>query len=122
MKQLDICDETYVTANPDDLVRPLCDRAFWQDRGVDARPYEDRGPLGRRWTLSGALVGTAELWLEPWSDGTIVHTFVQADPSSSRSDRWLRARFGRPLKHRVLALKADVDAARPAGTSRTIAR
>lgn len=34
-----------------------------------------------RWTVSGALVGTMEVWLEPVLDGTMLHYFLRADPA-----------------------------------------
>jgi hypothetical protein len=32
-----------------------------------------------RWTVTGALVGSSEIWLEPVGDGTVVHYYLRAD-------------------------------------------
>ena len=42
---------------------------------------EDRGPSGQRWTVTGALTGTMEVWLEPMMDGVLLHYFLHAEPA-----------------------------------------
>ena len=41
--------------------------------------YEDRGLKGLRWTVTGELVGSAELWVEPHLDGVVLHHFLRVD-------------------------------------------
>ena len=63
--------------------------------------YDDRGPLGDRWTVTGALVGTAEVWLEEHGDGTVVHAYLRVDPRGYRASpepsrrRQVAARYAR---------------------------
>ena len=87
---VDIVDELFIVATP-------CQRAdrwsatppggsVWLP-GVRLSSYDDRGPLGVRWTVSGALTGTAEVWLEEHGDGTIVHAYLRADPATTDARR-----------------------------------
>ncbi len=49
--------------------------------------FMDRGDKGVRWSISGALVGSSEIWLEPFADGVIVHYYLRADLPTSSSAR-----------------------------------
>ncbi len=53
-------------------------RTLWPD--LDLQVVTDRGAAGLRWTVTGALVGSMEVWLEPVLDGTLLHYFLRADP------------------------------------------
>ncbi|MGH3425306.1 MAG: SRPBCC family protein, partial [Nocardioidaceae bacterium] len=66
MPLLDLVDETYVVAGPARLRTLLCDEQAWRTWFPDLalRCFDDRAELGKRWTVSGALVGTCEIWLE----------------------------------------------------------
>jgi len=103
-------------------------RSWWPD--LELTVFQDRGDAGVRWTVTGALVGTSEVWLEPAGDGTIVHYYLRADPTvagsatepvTGRPDRLARmaARVARDhavaLKRRVNALKDELEAGRPVG-------
>ena len=113
---LDVVDETFVLAPVSELREVFCDEKSWQAFGIELQCYEDRADLGKRWTLSGALTGTAEVWLEQAHGGVVVHVYVQADPTSRRSAARLRRRIARPIKQWVLDVKTGHDMARPAGT------
>lgn len=115
MPTLDIVDETFIVAPLAELLETLCDEAAWRALGLDLTCYEDRGDLGKRWTLSGRLSGTAEVWLEPGFDGVTVHVYLRADPVGRGNARRLRSRYARPVKRWVLDVKAGYDRARPAG-------
>lgn len=94
----------------------------------------DRGLEGIRWTVTGALVGSAEIWLEAFSDGVIVHYYLRADPTipgsrtesrdftaSPRAQRELatmRARHATRWKQTVWALKDELEAGRSTGMPR----
>ena len=52
-------------------------RALWPD--LDLEVVTDRGAAGFRWTVTGALVGSMEVWLEPVLDGTVLHYFLRAE-------------------------------------------
>src|SRR5664280_2769895 len=74
--------------------------------------------------LTGRLVGSSEVWLEPWGDGTLLHCYLRADltgPGSAtevrcgrpaRLARLARAeghRHGRHVKRCVNALKDELE-------------
>jgi hypothetical protein len=90
---------------------------MWKAHGMDVRCYEDRGIAGKRWTLSGSLTGTAEVWLEPSHGGVIVHVYLRADPRSRRSGAGVARRYAVPVKRWILDVKSGYDIARPAGTA-----
>ncbi len=79
---VDVVDETFVAVRPEVLVFEFATpdrwRMLWPD--LDLRVVTDRGPAGLRWTVTGALVGSMEVWLEPVLDGTLLHYFLRADP------------------------------------------
>jgi hypothetical protein len=80
---VDLIDETFVVAAPAILAERLRDpavvRRAWP--GLDLVVFMDRGDAGIRWTITGDLVGSCEIWLEPFGDGAIVHYFLRADPT-----------------------------------------
>ncbi|HEX6073905.1 MAG TPA: polyketide cyclase / dehydrase and lipid transport [Micromonosporaceae bacterium] len=83
MPAIDLVEETFVAAHPA-LVRarvatPEFLRELWPD--LRLRVSEDRGREGLRFVVAGALTGTAEVWLEEWADGVIVHLYLRADPA-----------------------------------------
>ena len=132
MPLVDLIDETYVAAPPAALAARLRDpalwRAWWPD--LELTVFQDRGDAGVRWTVTGALVGTSEVWLEPAADGTVLHYYLRADPTARRSAtrpiegdprrlERLARRIARAhavaLKRRVNALKDELEAGRPVG-------
>jgi hypothetical protein len=115
MPALDIVDETFVRAPVDALRATLCNEAAWAALGMNAHCYEDRGDAGKRWTLFGALTGTAEVWLEQNFGGVLVHIYIRADPRGNVSPARLRARYAHRVKRWVLDIKTGYDMARPAG-------
>jgi hypothetical protein len=83
MNSIQVADETFVCADPADVGSAVADPASWRRWWPDLRlsVIEDRGPAGQRWTITGALTGTMEVWLEGSSDGVILHYFLHAEPS-----------------------------------------
>lgn len=83
MSSVDVVDETFLVVPPRSLAAIFADpercRRYWPD--LRLRVYADRGDEGLRWTVSGALVGTMEVWLEPVLDGTVLHYYLRADPA-----------------------------------------
>jgi hypothetical protein len=79
---VDVVDETFVAVPPGvlaaEFATPAQWRALWPD--LDLEVVTDRGAAGFRWTVTGALVGSMEVWLEPVLDGTVLHYFLRADP------------------------------------------
>lgn len=83
MPHVDLLDETFVVCEPSRLIERLHDpdvvRRAWP--GLDLVVFMDRGEHGIRWSVTGDLVGSCEVWLERFGDGVIVHYFLRADPT-----------------------------------------
>ena len=117
MPRVDLVDETYIVADREVLAAIVHDpqrwRRWWPD--LDLTVFMDRGPAGIRWSVLGALSGSAELWLEPVGDGVVVHYYLRASApgrggAGARSARaaW---RHGDQVRHRrALAWKRSVNA------------
>src|SRR4051812_1660220 len=129
---VDLMDESFVVAEPGALAARLRDpsvlRRAWP--GLELVVFMDRGDQGIRWSITGDLVGSCEIWLEPFGDGVIVHYFLRADPTrrGSRTEpiagatprRQRRAvKIGRDhaihWKAFLHAVKDGLEAGRPAG-------
>ena len=89
MPTVDLIDETFVAASPEVVAACVADpaqwRRWWPKRRLEV--FMDRGDRGIRWSIAGDLVGSAEIWLEPVLDGTLVHYFVRADPPGGAPGR-----------------------------------
>ena len=131
MPQVDLIDETYLVASPAAVAHachdPARTAAWWPD--LELTVFQDRGLDGLRWTVTGALVGTAELWLEPFGDGVLMHVYVRADPTrrssatevaelSPRAAIRARARRARQIKQWAWRLKDELECGRAAGEPR----
>ena len=83
MNSIQIADETFVCADPAAVgaavANPSSWRRWWPDLSLTV--VEDRGPAGHRWTVTGALTGTMEVWLEAVMDGVVLHYFLHAEPT-----------------------------------------
>jgi hypothetical protein len=132
---VDLIDETFVVAAPAELSAVVHDpqrwRAWWP--GLRLTVFMDRGDQGIRWSVTGDLVGSAEIWLEPFGDGVVVHHYLRADPTRPGSptepiegdpakqrrqaDR-IRRRHALAWKRSVNALKDELEAGRAPGTPR----
>jgi hypothetical protein len=79
--QIDLIEETFVAASPAlvaEAVRdPAVTRALWPD--LELSVFMDRGDDGLRWSATGALTGSCEIWLEPYGDGVVAHTYLRTD-------------------------------------------
>lgn len=116
MTDLDLAVDVFVVARPDRVAAAVHEAARWPGWWPDLTltVLEDRGQDGLRWSVAGAVLGSAELWLEPVLDGVVVHWFLRGrlDGGSAgrerarRTQSWLRA---------ALALKDELEAGRPAG-------
>lgn len=71
MHSIQIADETFVAADGARVGAAVADRASWRRWWPDLRlqVVEDRGDKGIRWSVTGALTGTMEVWLEPLKEG-----------------------------------------------------
>jgi hypothetical protein len=126
---IDLADETFVVAPPSELAvrfaEPARGSGWWPD--VSLSLTRDRGAKGLQWAATGALVGSAEVWLEPFADGTIVHLYLRCDPAGAapapvgaRRAAAERARRTVAWKAWVHALKDELEAGRPAGAPRAV--
>jgi hypothetical protein len=129
MNSIQVADETFVAADPVDVGRAVSDPASWRRWWPDLRltVVEDRADKGIRWTVTGALAGTMEVWLQPVIDGAILHYFLHAEPSGAAA--WQLARMNlAKLNHRrrvagkrmAFEVKTTLERSRPVGLSRLV--
>ncbi|MDY6997052.1 MAG: polyketide cyclase / dehydrase and lipid transport [Actinomycetota bacterium] len=130
MNSIQIADETFIAAEPAAVGDAVADRASWLRWWPDLRltVVEDRGEVGQRWTVTGALTGTMEVWLEKLPagpDGVLLHYFLHAEPSGAAA--WELAKMDlAKMNHRrrvagkdmAFEIKARLEAGRPVGVSR----
>src|SRR5258708_18410374 len=124
MNSIQIGDDPFVAADPVEVGRAVADLASWRRWWPDLRltVVEDRGALGHRWTVTGALTGTMEIWLEPVLDGVVLHYFMHAEPSGVAA--WQLAKMNLATmnprrrgagKNMAVEGKRTLQAARPGG-------
>ena len=79
---MDLVDETFVVALPEVVAGIVADPASWQRWWPDLHlvVFMDRGLAGQRWSMTGALVGSLEIWIEPFADGCILHHYLRGNP------------------------------------------
>ena len=127
MNSIQIADETFVAADPVEVGRAVADPASWRRWWPDLQltVVEDRGPAGQRWTVSGPLSGTMEIWLEPVLDGVVLHYFLHAEPSGVAAWQLAKLNLAKLNHERRIAgkemafeLKRTLEASRPLGVSR----
>jgi hypothetical protein len=127
MNSIQVADETFVCADPADVGKAIADPASWRRWWPDLRlvVVEDRGPAGQRWTVTGALAGTMEIWLETSFDGVILHYFLHAEPSGAAAWELARMNFAKANHHRRVAgkrmafeVKQKLEESRKVGVSR----
>jgi hypothetical protein len=119
---VDLVEDGFVAAYPP-LVRARVAtgkfaRELWPD--LRAEVTEDRGREGLRFTIDGPLAGTAEVWLEEWADGVIVHIYLRADPVGNWSGRRVlgERRARRAAARKLLwVVKDELEGGRRPGTS-----
>jgi hypothetical protein len=120
MHALDLVDETFIAAPPTALAAAVADpsrwRLWWPDRTLEV--FLDRGIKGQRWSVAGDLVGSAEIWLEAFRDGVLLHYYLRADPAGDPGrltpravDRIRRAEAVR-WKKSAWALKTEYETER----------
>jgi hypothetical protein len=132
---VDVIDETFVVADPGRVAERLHDPALWQRMfpGLTLTVFMDRGDQGLRFSVTGELVGSNELWVEPWGDGAIVHYYLRADLTRRGSATELRTGPPRRLVRQAIRartahcarvkqvlneVKDELEAGRAPGTPR----
>jgi hypothetical protein len=109
----DLADDTYLAVPPAVVAVAVHDAARWRVWWPDLRLVveRDRALEGVSWRVGGALRGTAEIWLEPVGDGTVLHFYLRAGLSDAA-----RGRRARAWKRCVHAIKDELEAGRAPGT------
>lgn len=118
MAAVDVADETFLAVAPARVARALREerrwRAWWPDLRLTV--HHDRGAEGLRWQVGGALTGSAEVWLEPVLDGTVLHYFLRGElPGGAAGAAGEAHRRRLQGKAVAFALKHELEAGRPAG-------
>ena len=129
MNSIQIADVTFVAADPAEVGRAVADRTSWQRWWPDLRlqVVEDRGAQGHRWTVTGAVTGTMEIWLEPSLDGVLLHYFLHAEPAGVSAWQLAKMNLAKVNHRRRVAgkrmafeVKATLEAERQVGVGRQI--
>lgn len=136
MARIDLVDETFVVAEPAQVAAVVADPGRWAHwwPGLDLVVFMDRGLEGMRWTVTGELVGSSEIWLEAYDDGVLLHYYLRVDPTvpgsrttarevpdSPRGRREvdaIRRRHAMAWKAVVWSLKDELEAGRAPGQPR----
>ncbi len=90
--EVDLIDDTFIVADPAQVAAEVHDRRLWSQLwpGLQLTVLQDRLGEGIRWSCTGELLGTCEVWLEPFGDGVIVHSYLRADLPHDAKPRWGR--------------------------------
>lgn len=121
-----VADETFIAADPARVGAAVADPANWRRWWPDLRlaVVEERGEKGIRWTVTGPLTGTMEIWLEPSLDGVLLHYFLHAEPSGVSAWQLARMNLARMTHRRRVAgkkmafeVKMTLERSRPVGVS-----
>lgn len=126
LSRVDLIDETFVVASRKRVGAALCDARLWESwfPGTAFVVHQDRALDGVRWTVHGQLEGSAEVWLEAWADGTIVHAYLRVEVPTPKESRRaaetaaVRRRYELPLKARLRAVKTELEGTRAPGVPR----
>ncbi len=130
---MDLVDETFVVAPVEVVAGIVADPAHWRRWWPDLEltVFMDRGLAGQRWSMTGALVGSLEIWIEPFADGCILHHYLRGEPTDDgrtaspwpdtvagwRAASRERAKRATAWKRSVWALKQALEGDRPAGVA-----
>lgn len=126
MPTVDLVDESYLRAPIEVVAAVVHDRARWSLWWPELRPavFMDRGSAGIRWNITGALVGSMEIWLEAYEQplsGVLLHFYLRAHPTApgsatepaplaGRAAVAESARWAKASKRNLWALKDELEA------------
>ncbi len=127
MPLVDLIDECFIVAPRAEVAAVVRDSHFWSLLwpGLELTVAEDRADEGIRWTCAGVLSGSAEVWLEEFGDGVIVHCYLRAEPPPGWSGGRIRRESRRrelQVKQVMFSLKGLLEGDRPPGTGRVTGR
>ena len=129
MSSIQIADQTFVAADGARVGAAVADPSCWQRWWPDLRlqVVEDRAEKGIRWTVTGALTGTMEIWLEPMKDGVdgvVLHYFLHAEPTGVAAWQLAKLNTAKMTHRRRVAgkkmafeVKRTAERSRPVGVS-----
>jgi hypothetical protein len=126
VNSIQVADETFVAADAAEVGKAVSDPASWRRWWPDLRlqVVEDRADKGIRWTVTGPVAGTMEIWLEPSLDGVLLHYFLHAEPTGAAAWQLARMNLAKLTHRRRVAgkkmafdVKAKLERARPVGVS-----
>ncbi len=116
---MDVVDATFLAVAPAEVARAMASPSRWRRWWPDLvlHLHDDRGPAGLRWRVTGAVMGSMEVWLEPVLDGTVLHYFLRAQMADAPDRTLAGAGRKRRLAAKAMAfeLKAELEASRAAG-------
>lgn len=121
-----LSDDSWIDASPGVVAAAVADASRWPAwwPGLDLTIARDRGIKGIQWQARGAYRGSVEIWLEPMTDGVVLHHFLRLDPAagslSSRAVRAATRRFAWHAKRVFWELKDELEG--PNRGDRTIRR
>lgn len=116
----------FVAADPALIGAAVADPASWRRWWPDLRleVVEARGAAGQRWTVTGPLIGTMEIWLEPVLDGAVLHYFLHAEPSGVSAVELAKMNLAKMTHQRRVAgkrmafeVKSALEIHRPVGVA-----
>ncbi len=116
MSTVHVVDESFIVAAPAAIAAFLGDERCWSTWFPEIRLHcvEDRAGLGKRWAVTGAWQGSAEVWVEQFGDGAIVHVFLRAHDVHRR---WW-PRYARRLRRHMFTVKDELEGLREPGCGR----
>jgi hypothetical protein len=126
MHSIQVADQTYVAADGALVGAAVADQLSWRRWWPDLRlqVVEDRAEKGMRWTVTGAVTGTMEIWLEPSLDGVVLHYFLHAEPTGVAAWQLAKLNLGKITHRRRVAgkkmafeVKTTLERSRPVGVS-----
>jgi hypothetical protein len=126
MHSIQVADQTYVAADGALVGAAVADQSSWRRWWPDLRlqVVEDRAEKGMRWTVTGAVTGTLEIWLEPSLDGVVLHYFLHAEPTGVAAWQLAKLNLGKITHRRRVAgkkmafeVKTTLERSRPVGVS-----
>ena len=126
VNSIQIADQTFVAADGARVGAVVADPSSWRRWWPDLhlQVVEQRGEAGIRWTVTGALTGTMEIWLEPSLDGVVLHYFLHAEPSGVAAWQLAKLNLAKMTHRRRVAgkkmafeVKRTAERSRPVGVS-----